>query len=203
MSTVTLKSPACMWLLTLIPASCLAAAALSQENGVKELSVAPLDHIEYPESRPAWVSDSPQTDGKSFRAVVVGSPSDSPEESQEALRWMQRAVVADMVSQIAQSDGRSDFYPLSDEEIERNLVTRQYVGEVTQGNRTRYEHAVEIEFLKAEQGRVRKAWQQVEVRHRLRWLGVATLSGLTLLIGSSVLTGFASRRTQRRDLHHS
>lgn len=173
--------------------------ASAKEVSAKELSVAPLDHVEYPESRPAWMADRPAADDPSFRAVVVSGPCDSPEESAEELRLMQRAAVSNLVTQIAPSDGRFDFYRPSDDEIERDLVRRRYAGEVIQGDQTRYEHAVEIEFSEAEQQRVLQAWQAQEVRHRLGAMGVMTFSGLVLLICGSAAAGMFSRRVQRRD----
>lgn len=200
MSSLIRKSSAYLLLLTLVPAGYAAAATMQSEEGSpKELSVAPLDHVEYPESRPGWVSDSPQLDDDSYRVVVVSGPCDTVEESLEELRLMQRAAISTLVAQIAQSDGRFDFYVPSDEEIEREYVTRQYDGKVTQGDQVRYEHAVEIEFTDAQRRQVLQAWQNVEVRHRLGALGVVTFSGLVLLICGSAATGMVSRRAQLRD----
>ena len=202
MSNIVRKSSTYLLMLTLVPAGYAAAATMKTSvESPKELSVAPLDHIEYPESRPKWVSDLAESDGESFRAVIVSGPCDTVEESLEELRLMQRAAVSTLVTQIAQSDGRFDFYAPSDEEIERDLVIRQYAGEVTQGDQNRYEHAVEIEFSKAQQRAVRQAWQNVEIRHRLGAAGVVTFTSLVLLICGSAVTGMFSRRAQRRERH--
>ena len=169
------------------------------DNQLKELSVAPLDHIEYPESRPEWLADPPVTEADVFRVVVVSGPCETVEESEDELRVMQRAAVSTLVTEIANSDGRFDFYSPSDEQIERDLVKRRYAGEVMQGDQTRYEHAVEIEFSEANQQQVHQAWRAVEVRDRLGEVGVLTLSGLTLLVCGSAVTGWVSRRAQRRE----
>ena len=169
------------------------------DNQFKELSVAPLDHIEYPESRPEWLADPPVTEGDVFRVVVVSGPCETVEESEDELRVMQRAAASTLVTEIANSNGRFDFYSPSDEQIERDLVKRRYAGEVMQGDQTRYEHAVEIEFSEANQQQVRQAWRAVEVRDRLGEVGVLTFSGLTLLVCASAVTGWVSRRAQRRE----
>ncbi len=169
------------------------------DNQLKELSVAPLDHIEYPESRPEWLADPPVTEGDVFRVVVVSGPCETVEESEDELRVMQRAAASTLVTEIANSNGRFDFYSPSDEQIERDLVKRRYAGEVMQGDQTRYEHAVEIEFSEANQQQVRQAWRAVEVRDRLGEVGVLTFSGLTLLVCASAVTGWVSRRAQRRE----
>jgi hypothetical protein len=174
------------------------AAETPADSRVKELSVAPLDHIEYPESRPDWLSDPPVSDSDVYRMVVVSGPRDTVEESEDELRVMQRAAVSTLVTQITGSDGRFDFYSPSDQQIERHLVKRRYAGEVTQGDQTRFEHAVEIEFSETDQRQVREAWRAVEVRDRLGVVGLFTFSGLTLLVCGSAVTGLVSRRAQRR-----
>lgn len=165
----------------------------------RELSVAPLDHIEYPESRPAWVSSLPDSEGETFRTVVVAGPCETPEQCLEERRVMQRAAVSALAGQIVGTEGSVDFYSPGDEEIERDLVVRKYSGKVTQGDQTRYEQAVEIEFSKAAQERVLEAWSNVEVGRRLGLLGAATGSGLVLLMIGSVLTGMFSRHAERRE----
>lgn len=174
------------------------AAETPADSRVKELSVAPLDHIVYPESRPDWLSDPPVSDSDVYRMVVVSGPRDTVEESEDELRVMQRAAVSTLVTQITGSDGRFDFYSPSDQQIERHLVKRRYAGEVTQGDQTRFEHAVEIEFSETDQRQVREAWRAVEVRDRLGVVGLFTFSGLTLLVCGSAVTGLVSRRAQRR-----
>ena len=131
--------------------------------------------------------------------VVVSGPCETVEESEDELRVMQRAAASTLVTEIANSNGRFDFYSPSDEQIERDLVKRRYAGEVMQGDQTRYEHAVEIEFSEANQQQVRQAWRAVEVRDRLGEVGVLTFSGLTLLVCASAVTGWVSRRAQRRE----
>jgi len=165
----------------------------------RQLSVAPLDHIEYPESRPGWVSILPNSEGETFRTVIVAGPCETPEECLEERRLMQRAAVAALVGQLVGTEGSVDFYSPGDAEIERDLMVREYSGEVTQGDQVRYEQAVEIEFSSETQARIREAWNNHEVGRRLRWLGAATGSGLVVLMIGSVLTGRFSRHAERRE----
>lgn len=200
-TTLSRTTSRCLFLLLIAPLCSLAEADdVSLSESAKELSVAPLDHIEYPDSRPEWISSPPQSGEDAFRVVVVSGPCDTPEESLEELRLMRRVAVANLVTQILGTDRPLDFYDPTDQEIEEHLVTEQYAGEVTQGNHTRFEHAVEIEFSQDEQRLVRKAWQAGQVRHRLGALGVVTFSGLTLLVCTSALTGVFSRRAKRRQV---
>jgi hypothetical protein len=161
------------------------------------LSVAPLDHIEYPKDRPAWVSQSTDFAEDAHVIVVVSGPSETPEESLEELRLMQRAAVATYVSRFA--SGAYDFYPISDEQIDRELVARRYAGEVTQGDMSKYEHAVELVFTEEKRQQIQAAWRNVEVRARLGVLGLLVLGGLVTLISSSAMVAVVGRRIERRD----
>jgi hypothetical protein len=165
----------------------------------KELSVAPLDHIEYPDDRPEWISRAPTFDEDSFSIVVVSGPCETPEESLQELKLMQRAAVSTFVTRIAKSDGCFDFYPISDEVIDRELVTNRHAGQVTQGDMTKYEHAVEIRIPDARRQQIVNAWKNIEVRDRLGALGVVTFCGLVMLICSSALISTFGRRFERRE----
>lgn len=196
---------ALLMLLLCLPTGYLVAAAAESEPqaesskaSAKELSVAPLDHVEYPESRPTWISELSEPEQGTFRMVVVSSPADSVDESLDELRVLQRAAVNSLVSQMVQSDVHPDFYAPSDEEIERNLVVRRYEGTVKQGDQTRYEHAAELMFSEALEKQVRSAWQNAQVRHRLGAIGLLGIVGLGLLSCGSAVTGIISRRVQRR-----
>jgi hypothetical protein len=168
------------------------------ESAAKELSVAPLDHVVYPSSRPDWVTNPSDADGNPYRVVIVSGPCDTADESLEEMRVLKRAAVSLLVSQIAQSEGRSDFFSLSDEQIDQDIVARQYSGEVTQGDRIRYEHAAEIDFPESYRTRVEQAWQNIEVGRRLGAAGVVTFASVLALIGGSAFTGLLSRRAYRK-----
>ena len=175
------------------------AQAEQPSDSPKELSVAPLDHVEYPESRPTWVSDFAEPEQGAYRMVVVSGPADSVEESQDELRVLQRAAVTTLISQIVPSDGHADFYSPSDEEIEQHLVVRQYAGEVKQGDQTRYEHAAELMISESLEQQVRRAWQNDRVQHRLGAVGLFGVAGLGLLSCGLAVTGTISRRVQRKE----
>lgn len=198
MSTTMRTSSAYLMLLALVPVGIAGAATLDDtDDSPKELSVAPLDHIVYPDSRPDWVTEP--LDDEAFRIVVVSGPSDTEEESLEEIRLMQRVAVSAMVTKIAESDGLFDFYPISDEQIEDEHVIRSYSGEVQQGNEPKFEHAVEIAFSKSQRERIRDAWRNLEVRDRLGAMGVISISSVIFLVCGSAITGLFSRRAQRRE----
>jgi hypothetical protein len=164
----------------------------------KQLSVAPLDHVDYPSDRPEWIKQSLGFDTDAVRIVVVSGPCETPEESMEELELMQRAAVSTYVSRFSESNGH-DFYPISDEEIEHGLAVRRYSGEVMQGDTIKYEDAVELCFTQEKRDEIAAAWTNVEVRERLGAVGVMTFFGLAMLICSSALIGVFSRRIERRD----
>jgi hypothetical protein len=162
-----------------------------------ELSIAPLDHVVYPDSRPGWVGRSVDLEGVADTIVVVSGPCESPEQSLEELQLMQRAAISTYIARLTET-GTFEFYPITNEEIERDLVVRSYSGEVLQGDETHYEHAVELMFTPEKRQQILTAWKQVEVRDRLAALGVVSGLGTVLLICSSVLVGVFSRRSERQ-----
>ena len=199
MSHALRSTSTCVMLIFLAPAaySDTQPTAVDDESP-QQLSVAPLDHIEYPESRPEWIKQSTEVSQKEAKFVVVSGPCDSPEESLEELGIMQQAALQTFVSSVADSGGIYDFYPLSDEQIE-GYVKRSYEGEVTSGSTVRYEHAVEMVIDDKERKRIEQAWKNLEVRDRLGALGVMVVGGLVVVMGSSAVLGMTTRRIDRRE----
>ncbi len=194
-------SSACLVLMLLAPSAARAADENTKINSAKEpapLSVAPLDHIEYPEDRPDWVSAAPSLKEFPHTWVVVSGPSDTPEESAADLKLMERAAIATYIKGLPGADGRFDFYPITDEWIENELVCRRYAGQLTEGGMERYEHAVELRFDKETQKQMLASLKNVEVRERLGAIGVLVFTGLIGLICSSAFVGMLSRRAERR-----
>ncbi len=171
----------------------------SADESAVPLSVAPLDVIEYPESRPSWVGQPLEINESSVSIVVVSGPCETREESIEELRLMQRAAISTYISQLTDSGGQYDFYPISDEVIDSDLVKRRYSGTVTQGDMKMYEDAVELWFADDQRQQIQAAWKSAEVRNRLGSVGICVFSGLVMLVCGSAVTGMASRRVERRE----
>ncbi|MGB7326951.1 MAG: hypothetical protein WBD31_18900 [Rubripirellula sp.] len=185
------------WLVLVMVTSAWSADESSSTESKPEpaqLSVAPLDHIEYPDDRPDWLDEKPSVRGVDHKIVIVSLPCDSAEQSLEELRWMQRAAIATYVSQLVDAGGEFDFYSPSDEETENELIAKRYTGQVVQGDSTRYESAVELHFDSKKRDEIRIAWKNVEVGDRLKALGGLTTVGLVLLMCTSGLLGIVSRR---------
>lgn len=204
MSHLMKNSSTCLMLLMLAPSTYSVAhadgpEAVDPQESPKQLSVAPLDHIDYPSNRPEWIKRSFGFDQDAVRIVVVSGPCDTAEESIEELKLMERAAVSTYVSRFSDASGQYDFYPISDDEIERELAVRRYSGEVMQGDTIKYEDAVELCFTEEKRDEIAAAWTNVEVRDRLGALGVVTFAGLAMLICSSALISVVSRRVERRD----
>ncbi len=174
--------------------SSLNAKSVLPDAAPAELSVAPMDHIEYPDDRPKWLDEKPVGRGRDHRIVITSLPSDTAEESLEELRWMQRAAIATYVAQLVDAGGEFDFYSPTDDEIAKELVSKRYSGEVTQGGTTRYESAIELHFDPTKRQQIRAAWKNVEVGDRLRALGGMTGVGLVFLMATNGLLGVVGRR---------
>ncbi len=194
-------------LLVLAPCSTLLAGTLvglagskafaeqtADDNSATPLSVAPLDHVEYPAERPAWIDQAVDADDQVATVVVVSGPSDTMDQSLEELSVMQRAAVNAVIVQISGHEDADAVFSISDEEIDRDLVTRRYDGELLQGDTPKYEHAVELQFSFELRRAIVAAKDNIEVRYRLGAIGVMTFGGFLTLLGSSALIGFKLRR---------
>ncbi len=174
------------------------------EDAPRQLSVPPMDHIVYPEDRPAWVRDSVRQQGDEATFVVVSGPSDSSEESLWELNLLRRAALDNYVHSITLGDklwGSSETnfsYHISDEQIDQDFVTRRYSGEISVGGTTQYEDAVEIRVTDDYRRAILEAWQNRQVHQRLQTLGVAMFGGLAVLVVSSTAIGFLGRRQDRK-----
>ena len=162
-----------------------------------ELSVPPLDHVEYPTDRPDWLNDAPDFDSRIHTWVVVTSPCDTYEECEEELAVLQRAAVSSYIRQLTGSE-QIDFYPVNDEWIESRLVVDHYGGGVTKGDSPMVEQAVKLEFSRSDQEKILAAWKNIQVRERLSGLGVLVFLGMTFLIGSSSILSVVTRRAERK-----
>ncbi|WP_372724458.1 hypothetical protein [Novipirellula sp.] len=168
-------------------------AALATDTAA-ELSVAPLDQFSYPEDRPAWLNELPKLDGDLQSWVVVSSPAESREESEEERKRLQRAALIHYVQGQTDGDTSNEYLSVTDEWIENNLITDRYAGEVKQGDTVLYENAAKLSFDKAIQREIAVAWKRVQVRDRLAATGVLVAGGLCCLVFSSFLTGLIGRR---------
>ncbi len=200
MSESMKKHSAWLLLFMFAPSVAIAATGASDSQKTSEpgnaapLSVAPLDHVEYPDDRPEWVGQSVEVNDDATVIVVVSGPSDTEQESLEELRVMQRAAVNAMVARVTGHQDVEQVFPMGDEEIDRQLVARRYSGELLQGDATKYEHAVELHFSKEILELMHAAKNNIEVRHRLAAVGVLAVAGLVSLMGSSAMLGVLLRR---------
>ncbi len=198
----TCVAAASMWLTLLVTTSFAAetepaTVATLAGKTTAELSVPPLDHVDYPADRPKWLDQLPSFGGDFDSIVVVTEPAESAEAAGEELRWMQRAAIGNYVAQTLDSPDRYDVYLPDEETIDRELVARQYTGVVTIGDETHYESATELRFDAKQKQAIEDAWKNVEVGQRLKALGGLASLGLVALMCTSGLIGVVSRRFAR------
>jgi hypothetical protein len=204
MNKLIQASGACLmlaWPVTAISADepTSAKSATNVQQASAELSVPPMDHIEYPKSRPDWCQQEPDFSERDHKIVVATSPCDTPSQCEEELRWMQRAAVATYVNSLLESSAGPDFLVFSDQQINDQLVARHYEGTVTAGGETKYEKVVQLSFTPENRAEIQQAFQGIEVGRRLSVLGFVGFVGTCLLVCSSGLLGLASRRVARRE----
>ncbi|MEM9587007.1 MAG: hypothetical protein AAGA03_06965 [Planctomycetota bacterium] len=163
----------------------------------KELSVAPLDHVDYPVDRPSWLRQEPDLDGDLHTWVVVTHPCESLEQSQAVVEELAKMAVVSYLAETSQQ--RWDADPGDEDWIDEtwydeSLVVRRYDGTVLMGDSERFESAIELEFSSEFRDRVRKQWQQHEVGRRLGVLGVMLGTGFVALLAGSGVVGAIGRR---------
>lgn len=168
------------------------------QNVPPKLSVAPLDHVDYPAERPGWLNDPPQLDGATHTWVVVTPGCDSQEEADEMIGVLARAAVASYIEQqTGLATDQLDF-PIEDRWVDERLVDKRYSGRYSEGDSPRFETAWKLSFSPSVQRQIQTTRENFEVRQRLgaMGLGVSGVLGM-LFLGSGVL-GVVSRRYQTR-----
>ncbi|MAI73036.1 MAG: hypothetical protein CMM01_19315 [Rhodopirellula sp.] len=165
---------------------------------LKELSVPPLDHVVYPESRPEWIGNPVHERDNVSTFVVVSGPCETRDESLRALKLMRRAALSTFIENVVGALGSAGFYQVSDKRFDEELTQRRYSGEVTVGGMTQYEDAVEIRITESERDSILDAWKNTEVTQRMAMLGVVTVGGFLTLVASSAVFGIAIRRRERK-----
>ena len=205
MSQMMQTSSACLVMLFVAQATVVAADSTKQleelqEVEPKQLSGPLSDQMtEYPASRPDWMDARSELTELPHTWVVVSGPYDTRQASEEELRFMVHASIETYLRGLPGADGRFDYFPLTDEWIEENLVTRRYSGELIQGGLTMYEDAVELRIDDNTRREFVAALKNIEVRDRLAALGMLVFTGLVTLMCSSAFFGMLSSRVERRD----
>lgn len=152
------------------------------------LSVAPSEHVVYPESRPAWVDAENDLDSDTHRWIVRTIPCDSREECDDRLTVALSVEVDNYTSQLIGSTDVDGLFPIDDDETMKQLIARRYDGTLTQGNLPAFESALELRIGPEIQSQLRRSWQNQEVRRRLGALGVIVTGGWAFLVAVATIT---------------
>ena len=164
---------------------------LADAPEVKELSVAPLDHVVYPDSRPDWI------DGQSThrRIVIETGPCEDADQAKEKLQTMLPTTVRSMAIGVVEFLPRN-FDPIEDDRVS-DYVSRMYTGSVSVGDEEMVEAAAEIVLDDEAVAVFEHRSESREVIHRIAAISVCMFGGLlTLSAGGGVLGLVARRRTK-------
>lgn len=170
-----------------------------------ELSIAPLDHLDFPDDRPKWIESSLEINKDEDGMIsipVVSPPQPTPEAAAEMMEVMARGAVENYIDQKANLVSE----PIDSKKIEvemdwirDELITRRYDGEVQLGEQTQYESACLLSLTATHQATLNRLIQNHQLMHRM---GVVALFGvggfLSLVVGSIVFGGLATRQQRRR-----
>lgn len=163
-----------------------------ETNSPVELSVAPMEHLTYPDDRPSWISAQPDLHSDVHTWVVTTSGTDSLEQSAEELDVLLPATVALYIKET--TGWICDDVFLDPQWIDDDLVGARYVGTFTKGDQTLHEIAVQLRFDQASRQRIQKARQNSLVNERIRATGGMFALGLIGLFCTGGLLGVFSRR---------
>lgn len=169
----------------------------SAKAGSTELSVKPLDQIDYPADRPSWLEDEGVfDDDENARIVIVTSPFETTELCLDELEVRQKVEVDAFIDSLTESD-RFDFRPVNKDWIEERLITNSYSGTLEQGGMEMYEQAVELTFTPEIKSEIEAAWKKEVVKERLGVMAFLTFVGTSLLVCLSMFLCMLSRRVIR------
>ncbi len=170
-----------------------------QTDGDSPLSVAPLDHKHYAESRPDWVDQPPsRVDGVDL-LPVSSIPCRDEKLCEEALNAAMRAATITFAESLTNDEASESWLELTDQWIaDRSDANKRYHGQVTIGNETLYESATVLRFREQDRAEILQQWEQQQVGQRLVVLvggGSVMLAGL---IGGAALLSLIVRRAELR-----
>lgn len=168
---------------------CLLAGSLHADAPeARPLSVPPLDHVVYPESRPDWIDAKPS--GR--RIVVQTGPCENADQADE--KFQSLLPVATRSLAMSQVDILPpDFDPIQDDDL-ANYVTRRYTGEVLVGDLPMAEFAAEVTIDDDDVATFRRRGETLEVGSRIAAIGVCLAGGLVILMTTGGVLGVAARR---------
>lgn len=165
------------------------------------LSVAPMDHVQYPPDRPNWIDDDPIIESDSASIVAYSGIQDTEAAADDMLEVMTTAAVETVVRHRLDSVTQSidpEQVQLDRRWIEDRIVVRRYAGEATIGGETKYECAVLLRLSGEENQVIAEAIANAQIAERLAVVGIASLGGFACLVGGSVVFGGLSRRRSNR-----
>lgn len=170
-----------------------------------KLSVAPLDHVDYPLDRPVWIEEhripvTPSNGGDLLISVSSG-PAATPGIAAEMMEVMARGAMENYLEQMAQNDAEpvpADRIEVAADWLREELISRRYDGTVGSGDEVRYESACLLRISDEEQQKLAESIQNYRLMARLSNVGVIALLGFTGLLGGAFGLGWLASRQQAR-----
>ena len=169
-------------------------AVATADDDVPELSIAPADHVTYPDDRPEWLDDAPELAGDPHRWPVVTLPVATEEEADTLLEIMLPGAVASYMEEHFDRSQAVDQVDVSADWIQEALVAQRYAGTVTQGDgEQRFEAGVLLVLDASDRQNLRHRLDEVVVRKRLVGIGSVTAGLMVPLVAGTMFFGMLSR----------
>lgn len=183
----------------------VAETVTSVADSSSKLSVAPLDHVDYPLDRPGWIEEhrvpvAPSNGGDLLISVSSG-PAASPEIAAEMMEVMARGAVENYLEQMAQHGAEmvpADQIEVAPDWLREELISRRYDGTVGMGDEVRYESACLLRISGEEQQKLAESIQNYRLQGRLSKVGAIALLGFAGLLGGAIGLGWLATRQQSK-----
>ncbi|MEM6468316.1 MAG: hypothetical protein AAF802_02020 [Planctomycetota bacterium] len=164
----------------------------SAKRGLAELSVPPMSHKTYPETRPSWINNEPDVVGGVHRLVVATKGWDDPAKCEGELEALMPVMIENYLEETLPAE--HPWLYCSPEWIDERLVSKRYKGTFQQGDQTLHEMAVELEIDRKMQRYFQRLQESEIVDDRLQGVtGTVAFGFLCLCVGGGAL-GFINRR---------
>ena len=171
------------------------------EGEAAPLSVAPLTHVRYPETRPQWIDQETPLDDDHETFAVSSGPCETEEEAEQRVAIMTLASVRNQIEHYVDEMGAPcdpDAVSIDPRWVESELVVRRYSGPVDSGGEPQFEAANLIELDEPAQRFLQAAVRERIAATRVGRVVVAAGLGFSGLLGCSVLLGALHSRQRHK-----
>lgn len=170
-------------------------AAEERVNGTNELSVPPMDFLDYPSDRPDWLKAT----NDERRIVVITDPCETREDAVQAMADLKQVGACKLLESFL----GENYTPLdtglllTDSEINNLLVKQEYEGTLSVGGVESYECATELVITPDAEKAIIFSLRELAVADRVQRVVAVMSCLLVVLLVASTLANHQLRRVRQ------